>query len=493
MHLYSLKQNINPSRCRKISTVFLLLLFVAPALASAQDQDSIASLRQMGKAFAAVAKKASPAVVTLTAERTVTREYQTFRNWPFGNPFEDDSSDPFGRRSPRQRQLPRGYQESRPVQGSGFIISPDGYILTNNHMVGDAKKVEIKLADGRTFPAKIIGADDNTDVAVVKIDADDLPHLELADSDTIEVGEWVLAIGNPLGLGHTVTAGIVSATGRSLDLTILENFIQTDAAINFGNSGGPLINLDGEAVGMNTAIVGASGNIGIGFAIPANIAKHAYDQFIEGGKVEYGFLGVRPQTLTPEVAPIFGLDEDAKGVQITKVTPDSPADKAGVKHNDVIIELNGKPVESEDTFRNRIAMHKPGTRVELVAWRDGKRETLTVKLGKRPSREELSGALPEETAEELGFTVQTLTDELAQRYGYENLTGVLVSSVQPGSQAARAGIVRGSVIREVNLREVRNTREFNDAIKKARKRGRAMLLVERGPDTISVMLKLSKK
>ena len=169
MHIYSLEQNTNPSRCRRISTVFLLLLFVAPALASAQDQDSIAALRQMGKAFATIAEKASPAVVTLKAERTVTREYQTFRNWPFGNPFGDDSFDPFGRRSPRQPQQPRRYRESRPVQGSGFIISPDGYILTNNHMVGDAKKIEIVLADGRTFTAKIIGADDNTDVAVVKI------------------------------------------------------------------------------------------------------------------------------------------------------------------------------------------------------------------------------------------------------------------------------------------------------------------------------------
>jgi serine protease Do len=495
MQIDSPKQNTNPSRYRVISTFFLLLLFIVPASAFAQDMDSIAALRQMGKAFASIAEKASPAVVGLKAEKTVTREYSTFRDLPFGDPFEDDIFDFFfRRRSPRQRSPQRRYRAPQTAQGSGLIISSDGYILTNNHLVGEAEKVEIELADGRKFTAKIIGTDEVSDVAVVKIDAENLPHLELADSDALEVGEWVLAIGNPLGLSHTVTAGIVSAKGRSgFGLAALENFIQTDAAINFGNSGGPLINLEGKVVGINTAIYGSSGNIGIGFAIPINIAKHAYNQLIEGGTIEHGFLGVVPETLTPEKAPILGLKEDAKGVFIVEVTDDSPADKAGLKHNDVVLEIEGEPVESEGAFRNRIAMLKPNNQVKLVVWRDGKRKTLTVKLGKRPSSEELDGTLPAETVEELGFTVENLTDELAERYGYEGESGVLVSNVESGSQAARVHIVPGVLIKEVNLQEVKNTKEFNEAIKKAKKKGSVLLLVKRGQYPFSVILKLSEK
>jgi len=498
MQVNHLKKNEHFSRYFVISSVFVLLLFTVPFSVFAQDQNSIASLRQMGKAFASIAEKTSPAVVALKAERTVSREYQTYSDSPFGdpfsNPFQDDIFEFFRRGTPRQRSPQRRYQEPQTAQGSGFIITSDGYILTNNHMVGGADKVEIELSDGRKFTAKIIGADEDSDVAVVKIDAKNLPYLELADSDKLEVGEWVLAIGNPLGLTHTVTAGIVSAKGRSgFGLAALENFIQTDAAINFGNSGGPLINLEGKVVGMNTAIYGSSGNIGIGFAVPINMAKHAYDQLKESGTVEYGFLGVRPETLTPEKAPFFGLKEDDKGVLIPEVTEDSPADKDGLKHNDVILEINGKPVETDDALRNRIAMYKPGTQVELVVWRDGKRITLTVKLGKRPSMGELTGALPTETIDELGFTVENLTDELAGRYGYEGESGVIVSEVDPGSQAARVRIVQGTLIKEVNRQEVKNTKDFNEAIKKAQEKGIALLLVKRGEFSFYALLELSKK
>jgi serine protease Do len=361
-------------------------------------------------------------------------------------------------------------------------------------MVEKAEKVEIELTDGRKFTAKIIGADPDSDVAVVKIDANDLPYLELADSDTLEVGEWVLAIGNPLGLSHTVTAGIVSAKGRSgFGLADFENFIQTDAAINFGNSGGPLINLDGKVVGINTAIAGSTGNIGIGFAIPINMAKHAYEQLREGGTVERGYLGVGIMNLTDETAPFFGLKKNAKGVLISEVLEDSAAEKAGLKHYDVVIELNGEPVESRDTFRNQVAMLKPGSRINLVVWRDRKRKTLTVKLGKRPSTEERTGNLSPETINELGFTVQELTDELAERYGYEGQSGVVVKEVEGGSQAEEKGIAPGALIKEVNQQKVGNTREFNEAIKKARKEGGALLLVKRRGYTIFVPLKLSEK
>ena len=476
-----------------ISTI-LLLLFISPLSVLAQDQDSIATLRQMGKAFASIAEKASPAVVSLKSERTVTREYSIMPDWPFGDPFSDPFDFFFRRRSPRQRQQPRQYREPRTAQGSGFIISADGYILTNNHMVQGAEKVEIELTDGRKFTAKIIGADSDSDVAVVKIDAGNLPYLELADSDALEVGEWVLAIGNPLGLSHTVTAGIVSAKGRSgFGLADFENFIQTDAAINFGNSGGPLINLDGKVVGINTAIAGSTGNIGIGFAIPINMAKHAYEQLVKGGTVERGWLGVGIMDLTDETAPFFGLEKNTKGALISEVTEGSAAEKAGLKHNDVVLELNGKPVESRDAFRNKIAMLKPGSQIQLVVWRDGKRKAITVKLGKRPPTEEITGELSPETINELGFTVEDLTSEIAERYGYEGQSGVVVREVESGSQAEEKGIAPGALIKEVNQQKVRNTKEFNEAIKKARKEGGALLLVKRGRYTIFVPLKLSEK
>ena len=497
MRIYSHKNSV--VRYLVISAAFVLL-FAVPAPAFEAHENSIATLRQMGKAFASVAEKASPAVVALKAERTVTQEYQTFRDSPFGNPFgnpfgDDFFDDFFRRRTPRPRQPQRPHQFQQTAQGSGFIISSDGYILTNNHLVGEAEKVVVELADGREFTATAenIKTDPDTDVALVKIDAKDLPHLELADSDKLEVGEWVLAIGNPLGLSHTVTAGIVSAKGRTgFRLATYEDFIQTDAAINFGNSGGPLINLDAKVVGINTAIVGATGNIGIGFAIPINMAKRVSDQLAESGTVERGFLGVLPQDLDQDMAKAFGL-ENGKGVLIPEVTKDSAADKAGLRHNDVILELDGEPVESADAFRNRIAMFKPGTKVDLVVWRDGKRKPVKVELSKRPPEEELERTTPARTIEELGFSVQNLIDELAERYGYEGQSGVIVNRVEPGSQADRVNIAPGALIKEVDRREIKNTREFNEAIERARRKGNVLLLVKIERATFFALLRLSEE
>ncbi len=322
MQINCYKENGNYSRHLVIST--LLLLFTTPLSAIAADPDSIAALRQMGKAFSSIAEKASPAVVGLQAEKIASQDSQTYHN-DFYEYF-------FGPRSPRQRSPQRRYQQPRTQMalGSGFIISSDGYILTNNHMVEDTEKVTVELADGRKFTAEITGTDPDSDIAVIKIDADNLPYLEFANSDTLEVGEWVLAIGNPLGFSHTVTAGIVSAKGRRVYLANIENFIQTDAAINRGNSGGPLLNLEGKVVGMNTAIYGATGNIGIGFAIPANMAKHAYKQIREGGSVARGFLGIVFKDVTPKLAAALDLDKDTKGAVITDVIEDSAADMAGL-------------------------------------------------------------------------------------------------------------------------------------------------------------------
>lgn len=501
MQIVNFKQNKNRSRYIVIST-FLIILFISPLSVFAQDPGSIATLKQMGKAFSSIAEKTSPAVVGLKSERIVVQDTQSLREWPFGEQY----SDPFEfffRRSPRQRdpreqpeqRAPRQpRRESRTAQGSGFIISSDGYILTNNHMVEESEKIEVELTDGRKFTAKIIGTDPDSDVAVVKVDAENLPYLELADSDALEVGEWVLAIGNPLGLSHTVTAGIVSAKDRSgFGLANFENFIQTDAAINFGNSGGPLINLDAKVVGINTAIVGAGGNIGIGFAIPINMAKNIYEQLINNGTVSRGYIGIQFAELTPEVASGLGLKEDIRGIIVSEVMENSPAEKAGLKRYDVIVEFEGKPIGKSNEFRNHVAMLNPGTKVEMVIVRDKRRKKITLNLATLPSTAELTGALPQETQKELGFSVEDLTDELAGQYGYKGLSGVIVTDVDDGSQAAEKGIAPGALIMEVNQQKVRNATEFNDAIKDAKKEGAALLFVKRGRYTFFVPLKLSEK
>ncbi|UCE98719.1 MAG: DegQ family serine endoprotease [Planctomycetota bacterium] len=494
MKLSRLKHNKRATHNFTISTLLIFLLFYTPLSAIAEDENSIDTLRSMGKAFAQIAEKNSPAVVSIKAQKIITRDYPSMHDWPFGeqfDPFEDDLFDFFFRRQrPRQRS-PQQRKYRQQAQGSGFIVTPDGYILTNNHVVGDADEVTIKLVDGREFTAKNIKTDPESDVAVVKIDESDLPFLELADSDALEVGEWVLAIGNPFGLSHTVTAGIVSAKGRSgIGLTAYEDFIQTDAAINPGNSGGPLVNLDGKVVGINTAIVGQGGNIGIGFAIPINMAKAIYDQLIGTGTVVRGFLGISMTELTPELAQAFDL-KDTKGVAIAEVLEDSAAEKAGLKHNDIIVELQGQTVESANDLRNRIAMLKPGAKVELVVLRDGKRKTFTAELGERPTKP-LLAAQPE-TLEQLGFSVQNLTDDLAERLGYEGQSGVVVTQVEPGSLAELAGISSGTLIIEVNREPVENTDEFNEAMEKAAGQGTVLLLIKDKRYTRFVVLTLPEK
>ncbi|MBN1975739.1 MAG: Do family serine endopeptidase [Sedimentisphaerales bacterium] len=451
-----------------VSTILILLTYTTVSFSN--DQDSINAVRQMGKAFSSIAQKTSPAVVGIKTERVLTRENLQSR---FGNEFYE-----YFFRGPQRR--PRGQQQqpnrepelpTSETQGSGFIISSDGYILTNNHMVESTSKINIELTNGQTFVANVVGSDPDSDIAVIKIDANNLPYLEFADSDTLEVGEWVLAIGNPLGLAHTVTAGIVSATGRTgFELNTLENYIQTDAAINFGNSGGPLINLDGKVVGINTAIAGSSGNIGIGFAIPINMAKYSYKEILASGTVERGLLGIRGlQTLTPDSAPIYGLDKNAKGVTFSEVIKNSAADKAGLTHKDVIIEIDGKPVETFLDLQTRISMLKPDTKVTLTIWRDNKRDKLDVALGKRSEAEQLQSRAQIESVENiLGFKFEDVNETTAQKYGYEGQTGVVVIEIDSNSEARKSGIVEGTLIKEVNHQTVRNTKEFIQAVENAR-------------------------
>lgn len=457
----------------------LLFLLTLTSPISAQDSNSISSLRQIGKAFAGVAKKASPAVVWIKSEKK-GREYPASQrdqfNGPF-DPFEDDFFDFFFRHQPRNRRSPQ--QRPRQLsQASGFIIDPNGYILTNNHVVEGADKITVILADERKFEAELIGTDPDSEVAVVKIDANDLSYLKLADSDKIEVGEWVIAIGNPFGLSHTVTAGIVSAKGRNIGLTEYEDFIQTDAAINPGNSGGPLLNLDGEVVGINTAIIsGSGGNMGIGLAIPINMAKAVYKQLIETGTVSRGALGIYIRELSPELASSLNIEE-TNGIVVIDVVEGSAAEKVGMKVYDVIVELDGEKIEQLNEFRNHIAMLSPGTKIKITIIRDGKRKKLDVELGQRKKDQLIANY--GKIVKQLGITVENLTDDSAKRFGYQGASGVIVSQVQRNSIADLANITPGMLIMEVNRKVVSNIKEFNKAIEEAYEKNSVLLLVNNG-------------
>lgn len=457
-------------------TLIALFALAAISAAPARADDGVESLRQAGKAFSSVAKKVSPAVVFISVEKVeeVGRNRQGF-------PFDDDFfrrffDQPFPEGDPGNQPRRRRVQG----QGSGFIVSSDGYILTNNHVVGDADEVIVHLQDGRELKARQVGSDARSDVAVIKVDADeDLPVLELGDSEQLEVGEWVLAIGSPFGLSHSLTAGIVSAKGRSsVGITDYENFIQTDAAINPGNSGGPLVDLNGKAVGMNTAIFSRSGGyMGIGFAIPINMVRNIMDQLIDSGQVTRGYLGVLIQDLTQELAESFGLNTH-RGVLIASVNEDSPAAQGGLKQGDVVIRFDGHEVTSVGPFRNRVSMVTPGSVVTMTVMRDGKEVDLEIEIGTLPDEVGVAAAPEQESLDALGFAVQTLTPELAERFELEDTTGVVVSSVDNGSPAFQAGLRPGMVIAEVNRTSVSNVKTFNEAISKSGDGGPVLLLVK---------------
>ncbi len=449
--------------------------------ANAQDAGK-ENLRETGRAFRSVAKQVGPAVVFIKVEKEVKQ--QTMGENPFaGTPFGDEFFRRFFGQPPQQqpRRAPKQPPHHNAVgQGSGFIISSDGYIMTNNHVVGDADKVTVQLLDGSEYEAKIIGTDPPTDVALIKIDVDEkLPALKLGNSDKLEVGDWVLAFGNPFGLSHTLTAGIVSAKGRSgIGLNDYENFIQTDAAINPGNSGGPLVNLDGEVVGMNTAIYSRSGGyMGIGFAIPINMAKDIRQQLLKHGEVTRGRLGIYIQELTKDLAGSFSLDQH-EGILVAQVMEDSPAAKAGLQQGDVILKLDGEKITKVASFRNKIAMTRPGTDVELLVLRDGHKKKITATIEALETDE---NGHPTASGEihELGMSLQTLTPDLAEQLGYEGVNGVLVAEVKPGSVAAQAGIQRGNLIEEVNRQEVTTPEQVKSMIKKS-DRKTVLLLVRQG-------------
>ena len=475
-------------RAVAVLCVLSLVWFLNAAPVGADEGSTI---KELSAAFARVARAAKPGVVFIKVQKAVETGALLAPEFRFNDPFDlfnDEFFERFFRyRLPERRQPKKYYQYG---QGSGFIISEDGYILTNNHVVGDADKITVRLEDKREFKAKLIGTDPRSDVAVIKINADDLPALKLGDSDKIEVGDWVIAIGNPFGLVQTVTAGIVSAKGRSaVGIADYEDFIQTDAAINPGNSGGPLLNLDAEVIGINTAIFTRSGGyMGIGFAIPINMAKAIKEQLVKKGKVTRGYLGVVIQDVSEDLAKTFGL-EKAEGALVSEVTEDSPASKAGIKRGDVIIEYDGKKVEDVGHLRNMVALTPVGKKVSLVVVRDGKRVTLTVKIGELTEEVASARGEPSGLLDKLGFAVQDLTPELARQFGYRVKQGVIISSVEPGSIAAAAGLREGMLIEEVNRRKVRDTDDFMSALSRSAGKKSLLLLVRDGKYSRFVVLK----
>jgi len=424
--------------------------------------DVVQQADDLSVAFERVAEVIRPSVVSISAVKEVAtrrtpRELpEFFRNSPFreffGEEFEQFEA-------PQQPRFQQG-------SGSGFVVTRDGYILTNNHVVENADRLRVAFSDGRRYKAEVVGTDPQTDVALIKVDASDLTPVTLGDSEELRVGQWVVAAGNPFGLESTITAGIVSAKGRArMGIADYEDFIQTDAAINPGNSGGPLVNLHGEVIGINTAIFSTGmrpGNMGIGFAIPVNMAKVIMDDLMDDGMVERGWLGVAIQDLNEGLAQSFGY-EGTEGVLVGDVTSDSPAERAGVQPGDIIVALDGEPVTNMDKLRITVASVEPGTEVELQVFREGERRTLDVTIGELESGEMVVRAPSAETEHEasLGMTVETLTRNLRERLGLKgDAQGVLVTEVEPFSAAATAGLRPGDVIVEVGGESISDVRDF---------------------------------
>jgi serine protease Do len=430
------------------------------------------SLGELSRGFATVAKQVAKAVVNINTEQiareTAMQIPEQFRDF-FGG-------EPFGRENPRDRKV-------RSL-GSGFIVDPNGFILTNNHVVGRAIRIRVKLDDGRTLDAKVIGTDATTDLAVVKIEATTLPVLVLGSSNKSEVGDWVLAFGSPFGLEKTMTAGIVSAKGRVIGAGPYDDFLQTDAAINPGNSGGPLVNLRGEVVGVNTIIASQSGGFeGVGFAIPSELAQAVYGQLIKTGKVTRGWLGVQAQEITPELAKSFSLPQQ-KGVLIADVQPGSPAASAGVKSGDVLLEYNGQAINNSKDLSFAVAATKVGVPTKLKVFRQGQELTIDVKVGERPdptSEEERASSATSEGQGKLGIRVENLTPESARMLGVESAEGVVVTDVRSGSPADEGGLRSGDIIREINRTTVNKASDLQ-AVSRNLKAGSTVLLkiVRRG-------------
>jgi serine protease Do len=425
--------------------------------------------------WTAVAKAAMPAVVNVSSAKTV--------RGPDG-PSAPFFSDPFFRFFPGPQQGPRRERSL----GSGVIVTPDGYVLTNNHVIEGASDINVTLDDRREFKAKLIGADPKTDLAVLKLPGSGFSVVGLGDSSKVQVAEVVLAIGNPFGLSKTVTMGIVSAVGRAnVGIADYEDFIQTDAAINPGNSGGALVNANGALIGINTAIFSQSGGyMGIGFAVPVNMARSVMDQLVTRGRLHRGYLGVAVQEMTPAVATGLGLPA-SRGIVVADVTPDGPAARAGSRRGDVITAIDGKPVDDVGHFRNHVASAAPGSKVRLTILRDGREQTLEATVGEAPERPVVAATTPPRGMGP-GLSVADVTPEVARRLGLPSgIQGVVVTQVAPGGPAAEAGVRPGDVVQELNRQPVRTAQDFARGVDQAANRSLVML-VNRGGNPAYVVI-----
>ena len=475
----------HPYSSKFIGRLVLLFLVVSSALILPTK-----NARSAPETFADLAESQGPTVVNVYTTQTVKSSSSPHRflfpdNKDIPEQFRRFFDFPFGNNGPAPQR-----EYKRTSLGSGVITSADGYILTNNHVVKDADEINVRLSTFEEYEAKIIGRDAKTDLALIKIEPkNSLPFVTFGDSDKLRVGDWVIAIGNPFGLEQTVTAGIVSAKGRSIGNEGFGNFIQTDASINPGNSGGALFNLQGEMVGVNTAIFSQSGgNIGIGFAIPVNMANNVLNQLKEKGTVVRGWLGVMIQQVTPELAKNFGMERPI-GALIGEVNPGSPAEAGGIKQGDIIIEFNGKVVLQMSMLPAMVAQTPVGSEASIILVRNGKEQNITVKIG---ALEEDTASLdmPEnDQGSELGLTVQKITPELAENLEVEANKGLLVASVEPGSTAAEAGLQRGDIIVEINKEPISEKSAYNKLLKTAKKHGDSLLLlIKRDKHTRFVVL-----
>lgn len=437
---------------------------------------SVASVKELGRAFVEVAKRVKPSVVSIRVERTVTPWRGFGEEFFRGTPFEDFFR---FRQDPPQRRRQIG-------GGSGVIVDPEGYILTNHHVVSGADKITIRLYDGRELIGTVRGTDPRTDLAVVKVDGKNLPAAILGDSDEIEVGEWAIAIGSPFGLEQTVTVGVISAKGRTgLGTGTYEDFIQTDASINPGNSGGPLVNIDGEVIGINAMII--QPGQGIGFAIPINLARSIMTELIKTGKVVRPWVGVGLQDLTEDLAKSFQLTEK-EGVLVSQVYEGSPAEKSGFRTGDIIIEIDGKKVHTSQEVVHEVLKKKVGETVEFRVIREGKHINISVTTAPMPSEEETK-VFPPKAETWFGLRVRTLTPEVSRELGLPKVEGVVVEHIEEGSAARKAGLQRGDVIMEVNRQRVRNEREYRAAMEKSKPDQGVLFLINRRGSTFFISLR----
>jgi serine protease Do len=471
-------------------TVLLCGISAVNALASAP-----AVLEQMDNAFVQVAEKVTPAVVNISSTKKEEQGpggpdlEQFFKNFPPFRDFHGDESFKKFKKSPGQGG---GFRHQG--MGSGVIVSADGVILTNSHVVKDADEIKVNLSDKRSYDAKVIGADPESDIAVIKIDAKGLPTAQLGDSSKLRVGEIVMAIGNPFGLNRTVTSGIISATGRTnVGIIDYEDFLQTDAAINPGNSGGPLVNIRGEVIGINTAIASRSGGYqGIGFAIPSNSAKLIMDDLIKDGKVRRGLLGVNIQDLNESLAKSFGRNS-SDGALVSQVIDGSPAEKAGIKAGDIIVKFNSEPVQGAAQLKNMVGKEKPGTSVKLTVFRDKKTFDVTVNISERSPKTLASGkSSPEsQTSNELGIDIEPVPPVMAEKMGLKEGEGLRVKDISEDGAGSRMGIKSGDVILEVDGVPVSESSSFNKALAEAKKNQVIRLKVQRNNQKIFLAAPLS--